>query len=776
MRIRRTIKLMLATAAMGTVVPAGAAPRRAPAAAPATPVAGPWQNHGLPAEQRAALLLAAMTQAEKLRLVTGWFGTDDGQGGFKADPLARYGSAGFVPGVPRLGIPPQWQTDAGVGVATQNAVREKPLPRTALASGIALAASWNPALAYAGGAMIGAEARASGFNEMLAGGVDLMRDPRNGRTFEYGGEDPLLAGTVIGAAVRGIESNHIISTVKHYAINDQETGRGILNSVIDRDAARMSDLLAFEIALERSDAGSIMCAYNHVNGDYSCENDWLLNRVLKGDWGWKGFVMSDWGATHSTVQAANAGLDQETGYHKTSEIYFGDKLAAAIRGGQVPAARLDDMARRILWAMFAKGVMDDPVALAPIDFEAHAKVAEAAAREGIVLLRNAGDVLPLAASARRIAVIGGHADAGVLSGGGSAQVYPQGGNAVPGLTPTSWPGPIVYLPSSPMKALAARAPQATVRFDAGTDPAAAAALARDSDVAIVFVTQWMAESQDYPVALDAGQDALVQAVAAANPRTVVVLETGGPVLMPWADRTAAIVEAWYPGTHGGEAIADVLVGAANPSGRLPVSFLASTDQLPRRTLDGVGLPANQMFDVQYPEGAQVGYRWFDAKGLTPAFPFGHGLSYTRFRYSGLSAAPAADGNVTVRFTVTNSGARAGMDVPQVYVSPPAGAGWEAPRRLGAFAKVALRPGESRTLSVRVDPRLLATFAEGRGWSRPAGRYEVALGASSRDLTARAGVTLPALTLPASWHAPDAFTSLPVMGSAGTTADPETPAG
>jgi beta-glucosidase len=400
-------------------------------------------------------------------------------------------------------------------------------------------------------------------------------------------------------------------------------------------------------------------------------------------------------------------------------------------------------------------------------------VAQTAGTEGIVLLRNEGNVLPLRRSARRIAVIGGHADAGVLSGGGSAQVYPQGGNAAPGIAPTSWPGPVVYLPSSPMKAIALRAPNASVRYADGTDRAAAAALARGSDVAIVFVTQWTAESRDFPVTLPDDQDALVEAVAAANPRTIVVMETGGPVLTPWRGRVAAALQAWYPGTGGGDAIADVLFGDANPSGRLPVTFLASLDQLPRPRLDGEGLPDRTPFDVRYTEGAAVGHRWFDARRLVPAFPFGHGLSYTRFRYDALLAKAERDG-LAVRFTVTNIGERAGMDVPQVYVGPPDRARWEAPRRLGGFAKVALEPGASITVTVRVDPRLLAGFAEGRGWVRPAGTYRVWLGASSRDLKADAAVALPSLTLPASWHAPGAFTTLPVMGSAGTTTEPERP--
>lgn len=712
-------------------------------------VATPWMNSALSPDARTRLVIKQMTQEEKLRLVSGWFGSDQSWNNYKADPLARYASAGFVPGIPRLGIPPQWQTDAGMGVATQGAFRDAPLQRTALPSGLAVAASWNPALAERGGAMIGGEARASGLNVMLAGGINLIRDLRNGRNFEYAGEDPLLAGVMVGAAAKGIESARIVGQLKHYALNDQETGRGILNVVIDPAAARMSDLLAFEIALERSNAGSIMCAYNKVNGDYSCENHWLLTDVLKRDWGFKGFVMSDWGATHSTVKAANAGHDQETGYTKIADMHFASKLDAAIKSGQVPQTRLDDMAHRILRTMFAKGAIDHPVGSGPIDFAANEIVSRQVANETVVLLQNRATLLPLR-GARRIAIVGGHADVGVLSGGGSGQVYPRGGNAAPGIEPTSWPGPVVYLPSSPMKALQSRLPDASVKFTDGTDTEAAARLAAASDVAIVFVTQWTAESRDFPANLPDNQDALVAAVAAANPRTVVVLQTGGPVLMPWINSVGAALQAWYPGSKGGEVIADVLTGRINPSGHLPVSIPKSLAQLPRPKLDGEGLPDKTQFDVNYFEGAAVGYRWFDAKGLEPQFPFGHGLSYTSFAYSKLRAVRVGQ-DLRVTFTVRNSGRQAGADVPQVYVGPTKGAGWEAPRRLGGFDKVMLEPGQQRNITITIDPRLLANFNETkRQWQRAAGHYTVWVGESSRDLKGRTKISLPARTLPASF--------------------------
>jgi beta-glucosidase len=714
----------------------------------AAPAARPWMNTALSPDQRMEQVLAKMTREEKLRLVFGYFATDFGKD-YKAPKEARYGSAGFIAGIPRLGIPPQWQTDAGIGVATQGGAAIK-RERTALPSGMATAATWNPDLAFQGGAMIGREARQSGFNVMLAGGVNLVRDPRNGRNFEYGGEDPLLAGTMVGAQIAGIQSNRIISTVKHYAMNDLETGRDYHDARIDPAAARTSDLLAFQIAIEKSDPGSVMCAYNKVNGSYACENPWLLTDVLRRDWGWKGYVMSDWGATHSTVQAANTGLDQESGWPFDKQPFFREPLREAIRKGQVSERRLDEMAGRILRAMFAHGVVDSPVAEGPIDLAAHAAVTRADAEQGIVLLKNRDRILPLASETKRIVVIGGHADRGVLAGGGSSLTYPVGGNAVPGLEPKSWPGPVVYYPSSPLRAIQALAPGAEVSFVDGRDPAAAARAAAGADVVLVFLTQWTSESIDAPLVLPDGQDALVEAVAAANPKTVAVLETGGAVLMPWADRVAAIVEAWYPGTAGGEAIANILFGRVNPSGKLPVSFPRNESQLPRPVRPGTGLAPNEPFVIVHNEGAAVGYKYYDAKGIEPLFPFGHGLSYTDFDYGRL-AADAASGDLSVSFRIRNDGRVQGMDVAQVYVGPAAG-GWEAPKRLAGFRKVELAPGTDTIVTLKVDPRLLATWDEAsRQWRIAAGEYRVMLGRSSRDIRETVSVRIGERSLPASWR-------------------------
>ncbi len=689
--------------------------------------------------------LRAMTQAEKLDLVTGQFTRVFAGRDFVPAAAARPGSAGYVPGVPRLHVPPQWETDAGIGVASQvDATTRR--ERTALPSGLATAATWDPALAYRAGAMIGAEARASGFDVMLAGGVNLARDPRNGRNFEYAGEDPLLAGTMVGAEIAGIQSNHIIATTKHFAMNDQEFGRTVLSADIDEASARESDLLAFAFAIERGDPGAVMCAYNRVNLVYACQNDWLLTHVLKDDWHYPFYVMSDWGAVHSTVGAAMAGLDQESAaasFDKT--VYFGAALNKAIEAGRVPEPRLDDMVRRILLALKAKGVVDDPPRIGRIDFSAHEAVAREDEAAAIVLLKNADGVLPLRETGLRVAVIGGHADVGVLSGGGSAQVYPRGGNAVPGPAATQFPGKPIYDPSSPLRAIASMLRHGKVDFASGENAAAAAALAAKSDVAVVFATQWSAESRDNSLMLPDGQNALIARVAAANPRTIVVLETGGPVAMPWLDAVAGVVEAWFPGSGGGPAIADMLFGRHDASGRLPITFPVSARQLPRPTMPGDAKKPDAPFDIRYFEGAAVGYKWFERTRQTPLFPFGFGLSYGHDTFDDFRVSEAK-GTVTAQFRVRDDGHRWMNEVAQVYVSCPGfddGVIW----RLGGFSALRLEPGEARTVRVAIDPRLLANWnVVKNAWLTVGGTCRFALARSARDRVATARLQMAAGTL------------------------------
>jgi beta-glucosidase len=714
-------------------------------------VRGPWTDKSMSPDARATAILREMTPSEKLQLMFGYFSSEaDFQNSqTKRFQMPKEGlpySAGFIQGIPRLGIPNQWQTDAGVGVATQRS--PTPRLRTALPSGIATAATWNPKMAFDGGAVIGKEARLSGFNVQLAGGMNLMREPRNGRNFEYGGEDPLLAGVITGNEIAGIQSNHIISTMKHFAFNGQETSRGTIDHNIEDQAARQSDLLAFQIANEIGKPGSVMCAFNRVNGSYACESDWLLNQVLKTDWGFKGYVMSDWGAVHSTIPAANNGLDQQSGWAFDRSAYFEGALREAVNNGHVSTDRVDDMVRRILYAMFANGVYDNPVSDQSdrIDLAANGKVSQADAEEGIVLLKN-DNLLPLSKKVKRIAIIGGHADFGVLSGGGSSQVYAPGSKRFDGEGPENFPGPMTYYPSSPMKALRART-AATVTFTDGKDLGVAVAYAKKADLVIVFANQWTGESEDAAnLNLPNKQDDLIDAVGRANKKTVVVLQTGGPVVMPWLNRVGAVLEAWYPGSKGGEAIARVLTGEVNPSGHLPATFPASLAQTPRPVLEGGGWDGDghPMSDYNI-DGAAVGYKWFDKKALKPLFAFGYGLSYTSFAVTDFHARPTGKA-ITVSLKITNSGKVDGKDAVQIYVTPAADPNWEAPKRLGAFTKVDLKAGESQVVELRIDPRLLATFDSAtKTWTIKAGQYQVMTGNSAADLTKTTTVSLERQTL------------------------------
>lgn len=673
-----------------------------------------------------------MTQDEELILVMGFWGT---RGSIYSRAIPKniqpllHGTAGFVPGISRLGIPALIESDAGLGIANGAFLRPGD-EATALPSGTLMASTWDPETAFLAGSMIGAEARARGFNVVLDGAVNLVREPRGGRTFEYAGEDPLLAGSVAGAEIAGIQSQGVVSTIKHFALNDQETGRMELSAKIGEGPARESDLFAFEVALEKGRPGAVMCAYNRYNGTYACENDFLLNKVLKQDWNYPGWVLSDWGGVHSTVAAANAGLDQESASGFDRQDYFGTPLADALADGGVAPQRLHDMVHRILASLFAKGVMDTPPGPPPSDIDAHLGIAQHEAEDGIVLLKNAG-ALPLAPQVESIAVIGGHADFGVLSGGGSSQVIPIGySEALQGPQERVPRDERIYDPPSPVSAITLSAPQAIVTFNSGDDIAEAADAARQASTAIVFATQGMSEGSDVPdLNLPGNQNALIAAVAAANPHTIVVLETGGPVVMPWLDKVQAVVEAWYPGNRGAIAIAHVLFGAVNPSGRLPVTFPQSEAQLPHPVLPRRGAQ-NPMFDIDYFEGADVGYRWFALKKQTPLFAFGFGLSYSRFQTNNVTANGGA--TVTVEADVTNDGPREGKETVQAYAAPAASDTDEMPRLIG-WARADLKPGETQHITITADPRRLADFDISRHcWHIEAGDYAVRLADSVSD--------------------------------------------
>jgi beta-glucosidase len=714
---------LLAGPAIAQGPPARARRNRSMAAASQTPQ--PWMNQSLSPDERANLVLQQMTLDEKLDLVHG-----QGMPGWGPPrPNAYLGNdgAGFVLGVERLGIPMIQMSDAAYGVRSSASNGRY---STALPSNLASAASWDPHAACEYGALIGRELRAQGYNMTLGGGVDLVRELRNGRTFEYMGEDPILAGTMVGNRIKCEEAQHVIGDTKHYALNDQESGRNEVNAIMGRRAMMESDLLAFQIGIEIGQPGAVMCSYNLVNGIYACQNPFLLTDVLKRDWGFKGFVVSDWGATHSTVDSSAAGLDNE----EPLPIFYGDKLKAAVQSGQVPMSQLDDHVRRILRSEFADGLVDHPIQKSEIDVEADLDISRRIAEQTIVLLKNNDNLLPLnPAALHSIAVIGKKADFGMISGGGSAQVDPPG-------PPSPWQAH-VWFPTSPLKAIKAKAPNATVSFDAGADPAAAAALAGKSDVAIVFAHQWESEGMDLPnLSLPGDQDQLIAQVAAANPRTIVVLETGTAVTMPWSANVGGIVEAWYAGSKGADAVANVLFGEVNPSAKLPITFPRSVDDTPHPVLavpphHGFRPPDDTQpaFSVNYTEGLQVGYKWYDAQKKAVLFPFGYGLSYTTYAYSDLKVAPGSENDTTVSFTVRNTGGRAGDEIAEVYAGLPASAG-EPPKRLVGWSKIHLEPGQSQTVTVGVPVKYLSIFDEGsNAWKLLPGAYRFFVGGSSQDL-------------------------------------------
>jgi beta-glucosidase len=686
-------------------------------------------------DTRADDMLAQMSQDEKLQMVMGGVTTNLTYG-----YTVPQGAGGWMPGIPSLGIPALYISDGSVGVSADAG------QATALPSAIANAASWDLSEATKYGSVIGIELADYGMNVNTGGNVNLLgREPRDGRTFETKGEDPILAGKINAAHISAVQAQHIIGMMKHFSFNDQESGRMTANSVIDERGGRESDLLAFEISVKDSNAQAVMCSYNLTNSVYNCENNYLLNDILKTDWSFPGFVMTDWWATTDTFGGPNAGLDQE----QPNQYYF-SSLSQAIALGGVSQATLDNMVHRILRAMYYSGLFDYPQTIQPIPAQADAAIAQEIEETGAVLLKNANSQLPLnASSTQSIAVIGSHADTWVLSGGGSAQVNPVGGGiSGPQPCPPCW-ATVTWDPSSPMQAIKAVAPNAHVQYADGSDANAAANLAAASQVAIVFVNNWGSEGMDqttlgltdYVDTTPINQDALVSAVAAANPHTIVVIESDGPVLMPWLSQVSAVLEAWFPGQNGGPAIANLLFGVVNPSGKLPITFPSSDSQLPRPVIPQ---PPDDVtpFDVNYIESYNVGYKWFDSQGLTPLFPFGFGLSYTTYSITNASLAnnlsSASNPNIQVSFRLANTGAVAGSEVAQVYLGLPASLN-EPPRRLVGWQKVPLQPGASQSVTIEVDENdsshPLSYWNTGSSaWTLGMGTYTVYLGDSDKAAT------------------------------------------
>jgi beta-glucosidase len=664
------------------------------------------------------------------------------------DPIwAHYGVAGYIPANPALCIPDLMLNDAGAGVGDMET------GTVAFASPIAQASSWDPTLQREFGRRLGWEAWHKGVNVQLAPDVNIARVPMNGRNAEAFGEDPYLAGQTAVAEINGIQENPVIASVKHYALNNNEQNRMTVSADASDRTIHEIYTPAFKAAVQQAHVGSVMCSYNRINSIYACENPQMLSGILKREFGFDGFVMSDWGGTHSTVQSARAGLDMEMSV--APGTYYGSALKTAVQAGQVPVARLNDMVLRILRPMFRVGIFAHPHAPEPQAFNANVEtpgdiaLARRMSEEGTVLLKNAGGVLPLQGTGQRIAVIG-------LAGGpvGSQESYGAGGSSH---IPEAGVKQDVVTPFQGIQQRG-QADADVVTYTDGSSTAAAVAAASTANVAVVFANDAESEGNDRPslsladaelctlvgcAPTAVNQDQLIQAVAQANPNTVVVLDTGGPMVMPWLGQVKGVLQAWYPGQEDGNAVASLLFGDVNPSGKLPETFPRALADLPTRTpqqYPGVNNSAGIPHET-YSEGLLVGYRWYDAKRIAPLFPFGYGLSYTTFKYSKLAVSRAKRGAVA-SFTLSNTGSRAGAEVAQIYVGDPSAVG-EPPRQLKGYRRVQLNAGQSTRVTIALAAPSFAHWDSAKHrWVVSAGSYRVMLGSSSRNIIGQRTIRLP----------------------------------
>jgi beta-glucosidase len=703
-------------------------------AQPEAPAPAPYKNPALRVEQRVDDLLARMTPREKAEMLAGssWM---------ESQPNTR------------LGIPAIKMADGPLGVrnwrgssAVTNAASAVPVTATAFPAGIAMASTWDPELVARAAGVIAQEVKALGRDMILGPTVNINRVALWGRNFEGFGEDPYLAARMAVAYIGGVQGEGVIPAVKHFAANNEEYERHRIDEKIDERTLNEIYFPAFKAAVEQAGVWVVMSAYNKVNGQWCAENPYLLTDTLRKRWGFRGFVISDWGSTYSTAATINAGMDLEMPGGEAMRVWANkpetqrdgngagwlteDKVQAAVSAGQVTQAAVDDAVRRILRVMFTAGLFDRPhTAGGDVDTPAQRQVARAAANESIVLLKNDGGLLPISAEKTpKIAVIGPNAGVARTGGGGSSLVRPSYAvTALDGIREAAGPrADIVHALGAVMEG-----------EDAGKPPRElldeAVAVARHSDAAIVVVGNspklegegFDRKSMDLP----GGQDELIEAIAAANPKTVVVVAAGAPVTMTrWIDRVPAVVYAWYGGQEAGHAIGDVLLGLVNPSGKLPVTFPKALQDSP-----AYGHYPGENLHVEYAEGIYVGYRGFDKHNVAPLFAFGHGLSYTSFDYSGLRIALP-----TVTVSVRNSGTRAGAEVAQLYLEPPPSRLDRPVKELKGFARVMLQPGETKAVSFTIDTAAMSFYDPAvHYWVAAPGRYTVLVGASSRDIRATA---------------------------------------
>lgn len=715
------------------------------AACSATSHVFPWANRSLSSEQRARSLVAAMTPDEKFEQMVGKPGI--------VPELPKCFGGRHVPGVPRLGIPTLRITNGPVGVGQNDCV---PVDKaagggpaasmmspysakaTALPSAITVAASFDRKVASQFGDILGSESRDLALQVMEAPGVNLARVPQGGRNFEYFGEDPYLTGTMAAAEIRAIQSHGVIAMPKHFVANEQETDRKRMNVIVDDRVLHELYLLPFEMAVRDGQVGAVMCSYNSVNGAQMCQNTHLLKDVLRKQWGFKGYVQSDFFATQS-LSALRAGMDLEMPGLRLNipgwrTWYTPENFRAALAKGEIKQSDIDRALERRYVQMFRLGIFDRPIVQTPIDTKGDGAAAARIGEQGAVLLKNDRATLPIdARTVHRIALIGkaDYAAKAVVGGGGSSEVIPY--YTVP---------PLEGMRKTLAKLGSKASVSLTVVADDNSNLAAAVEAARKADAVVVLAGALSTEGRDQPnLDLPKGQNAMIDAVAAANPHTAVVLKTDASVLLPWIDRVPAVLEAWFPGQEDGVIVSRLLFGLANPSGKTPVTFPRAAGDLPAHTREQFpGVVKGKRRVVRYSEGLKIGYRWFDAKRIEPLFPFGYGLSYTHFTFTNFTMTPlniSAVEPIHVRFTVRNTGKVAGAEVPQVYLGFPPAAG-EPPKRLVGLEKVWLRPGEKRQVELTIDPAAsshpLGIFDSGRQqWVAVPGTYTVMLGTSSADI-------------------------------------------
>jgi len=716
----------------------------------AVPANAPYKDASLSADKRVADLLTRMTPEEKATMLAG-------SGWMESAAIDRLG----IPSIKMADGPMGVRSWLGSSALTSAANPPIKVLSTSFPSGVAMASTWDTELVKREGQAIAQEVKGLGRNMILGPTVNINRVPLWGRNFEGYGEDPYLSARLGVAYIKGVQGEGVIPSVKHFAANNEEFERHRIDEKIDARTLHEIYLPAFKAAVQETDVWTVMSAYNKVNGLYCAENPTLLTDILQKEFGFKGFVISDWGSTYSTAGTVNAGMDLEMPGGAPARAMITsprsqlsgnsgtwletEKVLAEVKAGHITEATLDANVGRILRVIFVSGLFDHPMATTgEIDTPAQQAVARQGATEGIVLLKNAGSLLPLdAGKIHSIAVIGPNAAVARTGGGGSSLVRPKYSVApLDGIRERAGNGiEVKYALGVGMEGedAAQDTPEARAKaLKEATDTAAHA------DVAVVVVGRYSKlEAEGFDVKtmdLPAGQDELIQAVEQANPHTIVVLNTGDPVTMSkWLGQTPALLDMWYGGQEGGHALASILFGDANPSGKLPVSLPKKWEDTP-----AYGHYPGENLHVEYAEGIYVGYRYFDSKNVEPEFPFGFWLSYTTFEYSGLTVTPKVSGDapIEVSLKVKNTGARAGAEVVQLYVHDGHSKIDRPAHELKGFQRVELKPGEMQTVRFKLDRAALSYWSpETKAWAAEPGKFEIQVGASSREIRLQAPVDL-----------------------------------